>query len=71
MWSSRTDVPAPAGYKPIWQYRNTDVNGFEKFMRQREAVELFRQQITLILGEVKGEPSPGLPGLLPTQALPH
>lgn len=71
MWSSRTDVPAPVGYKPIWQYRNTDVNGFEKFIHQREAVELFRQQITLILGEVKGEPSPGLPGLLPTRALPH
>lgn len=71
MWSTRTDIAAPKDYKHIWEYRNTDVNAFEKFMRNREAVELFRQQISLHLGEVRGEPSPGYPGLTPVVALPH
>lgn len=71
MWSARTDVPTPKGYKAIWDYRNTDVNAFEKFMSDRATVEAFRQKITLILGEVRGEPSTGNVGLMPTQALPH
>jgi ABC-type Fe3+ transport system substrate-binding protein len=71
MWSVRTDVPAPKGYKPIWEYKNGDPLAFGRFLADREAVERFRSQVGLYLGEVKGEPSPGHPGLHPEQALPH
>lgn len=71
MWSVRTDVSAPAGYKPIWEYENSDPTAFGRFMEDREAVERFRTQIGLYLGEVEGEPSPGYPGLHPEKALPH
>ncbi|MEI4483232.1 MULTISPECIES: ABC transporter substrate-binding protein [unclassified Phyllobacterium] len=71
MWSVRTDVPAPKGYKPIWEYKNTDPKAFATFMADRAAVERFRAQVSLYLGEAKGEPSPGYPGLHPEKALPH
>ena len=71
MWSVRTDVPAPKGYKPIWEYKNGDPTAFGKFMADRAGVERFRTQIGLYLGEAKGEPSPGHPGLHPEKALPH
>ncbi|MGL4767943.1 MAG: ABC transporter substrate-binding protein [Formosimonas sp.] len=65
----RTDVAAPKGLKHLWDYKNYDVNEFEKFMSNREAVELFRQKITMILGEVKGDSSAGYPGLTPSKAI--
>jgi ABC-type Fe3+ transport system substrate-binding protein len=71
MWSVRTDVAPPKGYKPIWDYKNGDPTAFGKFMADRDAVERFRAQIGLYLGEAKGEPSPGHPGLTPDKALPH
>lgn len=71
MWSVRTDVTPPEGYKHIWEYSNTDPTAFERFMADRAAVEQFRTQIGLYLGEVKGEPSPGWPGRYPTKALAH
>ncbi|WP_431480635.1 ABC transporter substrate-binding protein [Pseudomonas thivervalensis] len=71
MWSVRTDVAPPKGYKQIWEYPNTDPTAFEHFMADRAAVERFRAQIGLYLGEVKGEPSPGWLGLYPTKALAH
>jgi ABC-type Fe3+ transport system substrate-binding protein len=71
MWSVRTDVPPPPGYKPIWDYPNGDPLAFGKFMSDRAAVERFRSQIGLYLGEPKGDPSPGFPGLHPEKALPH
>lgn len=71
MWSVRTDVAPPAGYKHIWEYKNASPEAFERFMSDRAAVERFRAQIGLYLGEVKGEPSPGWLGLHPEQALPH
>lgn len=71
MWSVRTDVTPVKGYKPIWEYKNTDPVAFEKFMSDRAAVERFRAQMTLYFGEVTGEPSPGWPGLHPTKALAH
>ncbi|MEQ9880360.1 extracellular solute-binding protein [Pectobacterium aroidearum] len=71
MWSVRTDVAPPAGYKPIWEYKNTSPQAFADFMSDRAAVESFRAQIGLYLGEVKGEPSPGHLGLHPKEALPH
>jgi ABC-type Fe3+ transport system substrate-binding protein len=71
MWSVRTDVAPPKGFKPIWEYKNGDPTAFGKFLTDRQAVERFRSQITLYLGEVKGEPSPGNLGLYPEKALPH
>ncbi|MCT6795170.1 extracellular solute-binding protein [Klebsiella pneumoniae subsp. pneumoniae] len=71
MWSVRTDVAPPAGYKPIWEYKNGDPTAFGKFLADRGAVERFRSQIGLYLGETKGDPSPGHPGLHPDKALPH
>lgn len=71
MWSVRTDVAPPEGYKPIWDYKNGDPTAFGKFLADRSAVERFRSQIGLYLGEAKGEPSPGHPGLHPEKALPH
>lgn len=71
MWSVRTDVAPPDGYKRIWEYKNGDPTAFGKFLADRAAVESFRSQIALYLGEPKGEPSPGHPGLHPDKALPH
>jgi ABC-type Fe3+ transport system substrate-binding protein len=59
MWSVRTDVAPPKGYRPIWEYRNANLDGFERFMSDRRLVESFRQQLTLCVGEVHGAPSPG------------
>ncbi len=71
MWSVRTDVTPPKGYKHIWEYKNTSPAAFADFMQDRAAVERFRSQMTLYFGEVKGEPSPGWPGLHPEEALKH
>jgi ABC-type Fe3+ transport system substrate-binding protein len=71
MWSVRTDVPAPKGFKHIWEYKNTDPMAFAKFMADRAGLERFRAQVALYLGEPKGEPSPGHPGLHPEKALAH
>ena len=65
MWSVRTDVPAPAGYQPIWKYRNANLAGFERFMADRDAVERFRSRIRLYVGDVKGPSSAGELGLTP------
>ena len=64
-------VTPPAGYKPIWEYANGDPLAFGRFLADRGAVERFRSQIGLYLGETSGEPSPGHPGLHPETALPH
>ena len=69
MWSVRTDVPAPQGYKPIWEYKNANLKGFENFMANRAAVEQFRAKVHLFVGDVKGNSSAGELGLLPTQAI--
>lgn len=65
MWSVRTDVAPHHGYRPIWEYRNANLHGFDRFMSDRGLVERFRQQLTLYVGEVKGDPSPGWLGLHP------
>ena len=69
MWSVRTDVPAPAGYKHVWEYANANLKGFEQFMADRAALEQFRGQVRLYVGDVKGESSAGELGLTPTKAL--
>ncbi|MFF7048151.1 ABC transporter substrate-binding protein [Streptomyces griseorubiginosus] len=65
MWSVRTDVQPHEGYRPIWEYHNAHLDGFEHFMADRGLVEHFRQQLTLYVGEVTGAPSPGWLGLHP------
>ncbi|MDO5639582.1 MAG: extracellular solute-binding protein [Neisseria sp.] len=69
MWSVRTDVAPPAGYKPIWAYPNANLKAFERFMANRAEVEQFRSQIALYVGDVKGESSAGVLGLHPVKAL--
>jgi ABC-type Fe3+ transport system substrate-binding protein len=64
-WSVRTDVTPPAGLKPIWEYPNADLGGFPRFMADRAEVERWKQTFALYFGEVKGDPTPGWPGLRP------
>ncbi|QYX76987.1 ABC transporter substrate-binding protein [Streptomyces akebiae] len=64
-WSVRTDVAPPAGLKPIWEYPEANVDGFPRFMEDRAAVERWKQTFALYFGEVKGDPTPGWPGLHP------
>uniref|UniRef100_A0A183BT18 DUF1574 domain-containing protein n=1 Tax=Globodera pallida TaxID=36090 RepID=A0A183BT18_GLOPA len=70
--SSKTDVPAPAGFRRSWEYPHlTSHKAFAAFMEDREAAERFRHQLVLFLGEAQGPPSPGYPGIHPDKALPH
>ncbi|MEW1775546.1 extracellular solute-binding protein [Streptomyces sp. NPDC086777] len=64
-WSVRTDITPPSGLKPIWEYPNAHVDGFPKFMADRAGVERWKQTFALYFGEVKGDPTPGWPGLHP------
>ncbi|KUM84406.1 MULTISPECIES: ABC transporter substrate-binding protein [Streptomyces] len=64
-WSVRTDIPAPAGLRPVWEYANANVDGFPRFMEDRAKVERLKQTFALYFGEVKGDPTPGWPGLHP------
>ncbi|RSM44861.1 ABC transporter substrate-binding protein [Amycolatopsis balhimycina DSM 5908] len=64
-WSVRTDIAPPAGLKPIWEYPNANVDGFPRFMEDRAKVEQLKQTYALYFGEVKGDPTPGWPGLHP------
>ncbi|MGW2719966.1 ABC transporter substrate-binding protein [Streptomyces sp. NPDC001492] len=64
-WSVRTDVTPPAGLKQIWEYPNAHVDGFPRFMADRAEVERWKQTFALYFGEVKGDPTPGWPGLHP------
>ena len=64
-WSVRTDIAPPTGLKPIWEYPNANVDGFPRFMEDRAKVEQLKQTFALYFGEVKGDPTPGWPGLHP------
>ena len=64
-WSVRTDIAPPQGLKPIWEYPNANVDGFPRFMEDRAKVEQLKQTFALYFGEVKGDPTPGWPGLHP------
>lgn len=59
-WSVRDDVDAPAPFKSIWSYPNGNPIDFINFMKDREAVEIFRSQTGLIFGQVEG-PNPNEP----------
>jgi ABC-type Fe3+ transport system substrate-binding protein len=64
-WSVRTDVTPPTGLKPVWEYPNAHLDGFPRFMADRAAIERWKQTFALYFGEVKGDPTPGWPGLHP------
>ena len=64
-WSVRTDIAPPTGLKPIWEYPNANLDGFPRFMEDRAQVERLKQTFALYFGEVKGDPTPGWPGLHP------
>ncbi|MFF5494438.1 ABC transporter substrate-binding protein [Streptomyces aquilus] len=64
-WSVRTDVAAPTGLRPVWEYPNANVDGFPRFMEDRAKVEQLKQTFALYFGEVKGDPTPGWLGLHP------
>jgi ABC-type Fe3+ transport system substrate-binding protein len=64
-WSVRTDIAPPSGLKPIWEYPNANVDGFPRFMEDRAKVEQLKQTFALYFGEVRGDPTPGWPGLHP------
>ncbi|MEU9331113.1 ABC transporter substrate-binding protein [Streptomyces canus] len=64
-WSVRTDIAPPTGLKPIWEYPHANVDGFPRFMEDRARVEQLKQTFALYFGEVKGDPTPGWPGLHP------
>ncbi|MDX3193919.1 extracellular solute-binding protein [Streptomyces sp. MN03-5084-2B] len=64
-WSVRTDVTPPTGLKPLWEYPNAHLDGFPRFMADRAQVERWKQTFALYFGEVKGDPTPGWPGLHP------
>lgn len=53
-WSVRSDVAPPASLRPLADYTQTSVNNFNAFMADRGAVERFRSQLQLYVGEVQG-----------------
>ncbi|MFF4407433.1 ABC transporter substrate-binding protein [Streptomyces sp. NPDC001404] len=53
-WSARTDVPAPAGRKGIFDYQNMNPLGLGKFMSDRAALDRYKARISLYVGDVKG-----------------
>ena len=63
-WGVRTDVTPPDG--PVWNYSNGHATEFVTFMEDRTEVERWRQTMVLLLGEVRGERTPGWLGLHPT-----
>ncbi|MET9082824.1 ABC transporter substrate-binding protein [Streptomyces sp. NPDC004237] len=64
-WSVRTDITPPSGLRPAWEYPNAHFAEFPRFMADRAEVERWKETFTLYFGEVKGDPSPGWPGLHP------
>lgn len=55
-WPVRKDAVIAGGYKPVFEY-NTDPTSFRTFMHDRAALERFRGQIALYVGDPQG-PSP-------------
>ncbi|ORX88910.1 family 1 extracellular solute-binding protein [Basidiobolus meristosporus CBS 931.73] len=54
-WSPRTDVPPPAGLKPIWKIKNTDPLGFRDYMLNRAQVEKDMKFMRKYIGPVVGK----------------
>ncbi|KND30207.1 ABC transporter substrate-binding protein [Streptomyces acidiscabies] len=53
-WSARTDVPAPAGRKGIYDYKNMNPLGLGAFMSDRTALDRYKARINLYVGDVQG-----------------
>ncbi|GAA0396208.1 ABC transporter substrate-binding protein [Streptomyces luteireticuli] len=53
-WSARTDVPAPAGRKGIFDYTNMNPLGLGRFMGDRAALDRYKARVSLYVGDVKG-----------------
>jgi len=67
----RRDIPPPLGYKDPFDYKpQTGMLDFFNFMMDRQAVESFRTQITLKVGEVQ-EDHPQLEALNSELPLPR
>jgi ABC-type Fe3+ transport system substrate-binding protein len=71
-WSVRDDAPAPpAPFKPVKDYgSNGSPQAFVDFMEDREQVEIFKNQITMIFGEVQGPSPNGILGIHPVKGYP-
>jgi ABC-type Fe3+ transport system substrate-binding protein len=54
-FSVRCDVRPKAGWGTVFDYPNTDPTAFPRWLRDRAAVEEFRNQITFYIGAPKGE----------------
>lgn len=66
-WSVRRDAPPPKGFRSLFDYpEQTDPLAFGKWMTDRASVEIFRGQVYLLVGDVKGDYSTGQLGLYPT-----
>lgn len=69
-FSVRDDIEPPKGYKSIWDYKNGNPLAFPAFMADRAAVERFKNQVSLIVGEVVGPNPNGNLGTHPSKAPP-
>lgn len=70
-WSVRKDVPVPKGFKSVFEYPGqTDPVAFEKFMADRTALEIFKNQVQLYVGEVQGILPTGDLSILQDKMLP-
>lgn len=54
-WSVREDLPAPAGFKKIWEMDNTNVTDFARWMSDRAEVERLKLWYESKLGTAQGE----------------
>lgn len=52
-WPVRDDVTPASGFGPVSKY-NTDPAAFARFMEDRPALERFRAELSLYIGEVEG-----------------
>lgn len=53
-WSVRSDVAPPTGLRKLSSYKTTNPDNFVRFMSDRAAVERFRTQLQLYVGQVTG-----------------
>lgn len=64
-WSVRTDVNAADGLQQLWEYPNSNVEGFIEFMSDRAEVERWKSIFAVYFGDVEGSPTPGFLGPRP------
>lgn len=64
-WTVRKDLAPTNGYDQVWKVPQANVAKFDKFMADRERVEMWKQTFAIYFGEVRGEPTPGSVGVFP------